>query len=343
MATTSHLTCLCGAVTEPASMLSSTNLPLECVMCHCDTCRRTTGAMVLSYFALRSRPSKKSLDNVTLYDTSRYERYFCKVCGCHVFGYNKTDGRWLVSTGTLEMEAKPAKGKNVSNVKGHIYVGDTSDGGIGPYLTSIADVRVPCWQTEPEEDQGPIEQDKLLALREKATKASTTARGEMMQVACHCGNVSLRIAPPPYGEHSEGWYIGSDHSRYYARFCCCRSCRLTLGLTMQPWTYVPPSQIYTDDMHPVVFGPEAKAAAQVKGLKHYQSSDTVLRSFCATCGATIFYQSFDRPYVIDVSVGVIRSTFGNGLVKEWLEWDRKMVSKKDEAVDEELIEAWLQE
>ncbi|KAK4935038.1 hypothetical protein LTR10_023823 [Elasticomyces elasticus] len=196
------------------------------------------------------------------------------------------------------MEAKPAKGKNVSNVKGHIYVGDTSDGGIAPYLTSIAHVRVPCWQTEPEEDQGLIEQDKLLALREKATKASTTARGEMMQVACHCGN---------------------------------------------PWTYVPPSQIYTDDMHPVVFGPEAKAATQIKGLKHYQSSDTVLRSFCATCGATIFYQSFDRPYVIDVSVGVIRSTFGNGLVKEWLEWDRKMVSKKDEAVDEELIEAWLQE
>ncbi|KAI1619138.1 Mss4-like protein [Exophiala viscosa] len=342
MATTNHLTCLCGAVTEPATLLSSDELPLECVMCHCNTCRQQTGALAVSYLKLRAPPSEKSLDNVTAYETSRYERYFCKVCGCNVFGHDKTTGGWSACSGTLEAETKPAKGKNVSNIKSHIYVGDPFEGGIAPYLTRIADVEVPCWQTEPGEDQGPIKQEKLLGLREKASKASSTARDEMMQVACHCGDVSLRITPPPYDEHSEDWYIGSDHSRYYARLCCCRSCRLTLGLTMQPWTYVPPAQIYTDDMQPVMFGPEAQEVVQIKALKHYQSSDSVLRSFCSTCGATIFYQSFERPYVIDVSVGVIRSTFGNALVGEWLEWDRKMVSKRDEAVDEELIQAWLQ-
>jgi hypothetical protein len=54
----------------------------------------------------------------------------------------------------------------------------------------------------------------------------------------------------------------------------------------------------------------------------------------------VFYQSFERPYIIDVSVGVLRSNMGNALVGEWLDWDRDYVSKRDEAVDEELIRAW---
>jgi hypothetical protein len=39
MAGISHLTCLCGNVREPASILRSSSLPYENTMCHCNTCR----------------------------------------------------------------------------------------------------------------------------------------------------------------------------------------------------------------------------------------------------------------------------------------------------------------
>lgn len=343
MASINYLTCLCGAVTEPGSLLSSHEVPIECVMCHCDTCRQSTGSLAVSYFQLKGSPSKKSLENASVYHTPKYERYFCKGCGCNVFGYCKTDGRWLASTGTLETQVKPGESRNISKIKFHEYVGDTSDGGIAPQLARVAKTDIPCWLTEPGVDDQPLTRSELLKLQEKASKTPTTARGKMMKVACHCGGVKLHIAQPAYDEQSEDWYVPGNRSKYLARVCCCRSCRLSLGFTMHPFTYVPPSQIFTDGMEPVVFGPKAKEGAQIPGLKYYQSSPSVLWSFCTTCGASIFYQNFDRPYIINPSVGVIRSTVGNGLAGEWLEWDRKVMSFREDAVDEELVRAWLEE
>jgi hypothetical protein len=182
------------------------------------------------------------------------------------------------------------------------------------------------------------ELEKMLANADKAV----ASRGDALEALCRCGSCELRILPPAYEASNEGWYLPKhDRNKYYARFCCCRSCRLTLGFSLQPWTYIPPERIQTSTGETVIFGPETRNAAQFGKLKHYQSSDTVLRSFCGECGATMFYQSFERPYVIDVSIGVLRSKFGNAMVGEWLEWDRNIVSKKDEALDGDLVEAWL--
>jgi len=337
-----HLTCLCGSIKEPASLLQSQTLPIDDAFCHCNRCRRNTGALGTTYAQLKGPPIAKSLDNATAYHTAKFEHYFCKECGCNIFARCKTDGRWIACSGTIEIDREPGKEANVSKVTLHEHVGAANDGGIAPYLSHLSGRDVPCYLGEPEGEA--MHKSELRQLQEKAFNVpSSVERGEALDVACHCEQVRLRIKPPPYDEKSEGWYVPPDRSKYYARLCCCRSCRLTTGFTMQPWTYILPSQIHTSTGERVIFGPEAKEKSQIEGLKYYQSSECVLRSFCTTCGATIFYQSFERPYIIDVSVGVLRSTMGNALVGEWLDWDRQVVSKRNEAVDEELIRAWLKE
>lgn len=346
MSTPTHLTCHCGLVNEPASLLASQSLPNEGYFCHCDTCRRQTGGLGLSYLELSGAPSQKSLSNVTAYQSTSYKRYFCKECGCNMFTRSNVGEQWGLCAGVVESQGAPGKDRNVVKVMYHEYVGDANDGGIAPYLTKIGGREIPCYVEGPDESATPMSERDLLQLQKRASEApssTSTSRGEMLEVACQCGHVQLRIAPPSYDEKSEAWYIPRDHSRYSARFCACRSCRLTLGFSMQPWCYIPPSQIFLEDGKPVIFGPQANETTQIEKLKYYQSSKEVLRSFCTSCGATIFYQSFERPYIIDVSVGVVRSKVGNVLAGEWLDWDHTFVSKRDEAVDEELVRAWLSE
>ncbi|OQV01885.1 hypothetical protein CLAIMM_07175, partial [Cladophialophora immunda] len=199
---------------------------------------------------------------------------------------------------------------------------------MAPFLTKLSGRDVPCYRTQPDvKDEDPLEERDLLQLQRTSLDPPSSApeRGRMLEVSCHCGECQLLIAPPPYTATSEGWYVPKkDRSKYYARFCCCRSCRLTLGFTLQPWAYIPPSQFFTLQNEPVVFGPQTKETVQIDKLKHYQSSESVIRSFCSVCGATIFYQSFDRPYIIDLSVGVVRSKIGNTMAGEWLDWDREI-------------------
>ena len=347
MPTPSHLTCLCGLIEEPATLLAQSTLPKENTFCHCGSCRYTTGSLGAWYLTLNAAPSEKSLSNATPYKTSeKYTRFFCKECGCNVFVRSERDGRWIACSGVVEMkESAGGQGqdpKNVSKIVYHEYVGDAKDGGIAPFLTKLGERDVPCYSSEPEvEGVKTLTNSELLQMRHRQSSA-TKDRGDMLEVSCHCGACQLRIAPPPYTLSSEGWYVPkTDRNKYYARLCCCRSCRLTLGFTLQPWTYIPPSQIFTANHEPVVVGPKAKETVQIEKLKHFQSSEFVLRSFCTGCGATMFYQSFERPYIIDVSVGVLRSKSGNVMMEEWLELDRVIVCKRNEAVDEELVEAWL--
>ncbi|KAH0839254.1 hypothetical protein AYO21_05670 [Fonsecaea monophora] len=228
----------------------------------------------------------------------------------------------------------------------HWYLGDSNDGGIAPFLTKLSGRDIPCYRTEPDfQIEGPLGESDLLRYQKTSLTQPSSApdRGEMLNVSCHCGECQLLIAPPPYNASSEGWYVPKkDSSKYYARLCCCRSCRLTLGFALQPWAYIPPSQFFTVKNEPIVFGPKIKETVQVVKLKHYQSSEFVIRSFCSVCGATMFYQSFERPYIIDLSVGVLRSNIGNAMAGEWLDWDREIVSKRPEAVDEELVDAWME-
>ncbi|KAJ9641228.1 hypothetical protein H2204_002906 [Knufia peltigerae] len=343
-----HLTCLCGDVSERASILEGPEeeLPMENLLCHCDTCRHSTGALCTSYFRLKGPPSAKSLGCATGYHTPGYVRYFCKNCGCHTFAFTKADGQWLACSGTLETDRKIDDVLDISRITHHEHVGDAADGGIAPFLSKIGGRKIPYHEGEPAADTTTMDEDRLQLLRGRPS--SSRERGDHVDASCHCGSVRFRIEPPPYDNESQGWYVPSDRSKYYARLCCCRSCRLGLGFTMQPWAYIPPSQIRTAEdagQQPILFGPQHEQNTRQfgEGMRYYQSSEMVLRGFCTKCGATMLYQPFERPYIINVSVGILRSKKGNTMAREWLDWDRKVVSKRPEAVDEDVIRSWLAE
>jgi len=354
--TATHLQCLCGAIHEPASLLKVDHLPLQNDICHCSMCRFQSGSLAAWFAGLKGRPSDKSMANVTGYNATKIAtRYFCTTCGCNVFVYMHDDDRWLACAGIVEVSVNDMEQKAGDDEKDnrygkesralsrpgyHEYVGSAADGGLAPYMLTLGGRAVPSYTTDPSDGDPPLDPAKVLALRTNAD-ISSAARDTSIKVACFCSGVELRIAPPAYDDASEGWYVTSDKSKYYARLCNCRSCRLTLGFPLQSWSYIPPSQLFTATGERLIVGPKAKDADQIAKLRYYQSSENVLRAFCGDCGATMFYQSFDRPYIINVCPGVMRSKVGNVLVREWLNWDRKVVSKREEAVEEEMVEAWL--
>ncbi len=173
-ATAVQLACHCGLIREPASLLSSQHFPVECGLCHCDTCRYQTGALGTSYVDLNGRPSQESLRNATPYETPLYKRYFCKGCGCNVFAVPKSEEGWLACAGIVEIDSSKSSPptKNTATVTHHDYVGDPKDGGIAPYLTQIGGKQVPCYWTEPgKDDAGPIGESDLQQLRERASSS----------------------------------------------------------------------------------------------------------------------------------------------------------------------------
>lgn len=73
-------------------------------------------------------------------------------------------------------------------------------------------------------------------------------------------------------------------------------------------------------------------------LKSYRSSPIAKRWFCDTCGANVFYDSDERPTLLDVSVGVLDADSG-ARAEEWLEWEKGRVSFREDVHNTSLLEA----
>ena len=98
-----NLTCLCGSISEPGTLLSDKGLPAESEICHCNSCRYATGSLGASFPGLNSAPSEKSLSRLTPYHSSdKLTRYFCSRCGCHCFVAVHSRGSWCCLGGMLE-------------------------------------------------------------------------------------------------------------------------------------------------------------------------------------------------------------------------------------------------
>lgn len=77
--------CHCGAVryTLRAS-------PLAVQHCHCESCRKTTGALHATLGVMRrDKVEIEGAENLTKYRTSPgFEQQFCRTCGCKLFAYD---------------------------------------------------------------------------------------------------------------------------------------------------------------------------------------------------------------------------------------------------------------
>lgn len=254
---------------------------------------------------------------------------------------------WFCTAGIIE----PEKGTGVNDVvrlAGHMYVDDLGDGSVVPLLLNIT--------TDGEQELygerhgtgklGPRDLEKVV---QTARRCAMPRPEDMLEARCHCGGVDLKIKRAEWDTEPESirsMMEKEEPHRYLARFCACRSCRLSMGFSLCPWMYVAlPSVIDAKTSQPVVFGAEAeKESANAElNLKHHRSREGVWRSFCGGCGASVFYYTDDesRSDVVDVAVGLLRAKSGS-MAREWVGWADGEVSHGDEGTDQSQVECVME-
>jgi hypothetical protein len=128
---------------------------------------------------------------------------------------------------------------------------------------------------------------------------------------CHCGGVSFSISRPRQdfisSPASAGWILSQDPNKWLAVLDICDDCRLVDGSNVIAWMFVPVDHLSTRSGDLII-----------GSSKSYQSSEGVRRTFCGTCGATVFYSCADRPGIVDVAVGILRAE--DVMVEDWALW-----------------------
>lgn len=348
-----HITCLCGAVRESGTLLDSPTIPTSSPeLCHCNPCRYTTGALGGSFPRLRGVPTQASLDACVAYDSSlTHTRYHCGACGSSTFVHAKGDDHWICLGGVIEPAdgSGNEKAKDVVRIETHDFVGDVADGGLVSVLAVLGGRAISRWETSPGEREVGMDEVKQREARSIEKAKEKPAVDETLQVKCHCGGVDLRLRRADFANDSQGFEdqdIPPDKDKYMAQFCVCRSCRLATGVSAQPWCFVPPANVTIASTGKTIqVGKDAEAPGANEGttLKHFKSSSNVYRSFCGTCGATVFYRD-DGPgsSILNISVGLLRAEEG-AMARRWLAWCWGNIAWQEEAIDSEILEALLGE
>ncbi|KAL9622216.1 MAG: hypothetical protein Q9160_003399 [Pyrenula sp. 1 TL-2023] len=375
----SHIVCLCGSIAVSGSLLDYHSFPLTDAFCHCNPCRRTSGALAISYPNLQSSPPSSALEKCTAYQSSsKATRYFCSTCGSKTFVclHQSTKGlgdRWFVASGIIESIDTARKIPDTTKILSHDYVSDTIDGGLAPRLltlgTSNEDPRpIPCWDQSPgppEALEGDISFQRVLQMQSDTIDLANAEpidpdSDEVLPARCHCGGVDLLIHPVDYTNPKDAKSIpkkfippsSDDKTKFEAYPCACRSCRLATGSSIVNWAYIPVSKTTAAKTgEDVLFGLMAEFTSDAnKGLptlKQFWSTpmaegvEGVCRYFCATCGATVFLWSEELAGIVAVAAGILRA--GEGVMaRRWLRWDFGGCSRREDAVDEEILEGLLE-
>lgn len=322
--------CHCGLASQTISRPNLSNSPSGTTwspqgldMCHCKSCRKTTGLLCVSYMRIEAPSHTNGL--IAYRSTQYVERFFCGTCGCHVFWRREDsegDVAWAVATGVIEGRIDGSGVNELLLDRGaatlsepqyarHINVTTTRDGGLSTYLPEIRGKKMddmsgwgsPGDDVAYEVDTG--EKNSLLA-------------------GCHCGNVSFHITRPnesshvpkrPYSDlihpfsstppdivanpEGETWWIRppqpdfspqsrSQHkvaaTRYLAGACACSSCRLTSGFEIQTWAFVPRSNIFFHISLPVTEKPSIDTTKAVAPLDFGTLPPGILKSYHSSSG-----------------------------------------------------------
>lgn len=324
--------CACRQVTG-SFVVPTSKLPLPFSCCHCNTCRHASGQLFVSDLTV-SKELAVQIDGhpVANKTSDRLTRYFCGTCGCSIYDYDNYSKAHFVCMGTLD------KSEGLVELKKHIFVDDTKDGGASHWLKAT------YWAGEDEVSKkldGPPSNDI----------ASTAEEGKSALLChCQCRGVQFLLTRPnqtssnvysplpdllvPYHLHScqkpydFKWWLRRGGTRYLAGTCACNSCRLSAGYDVQAWVFVPKSNILQADRSPLDFA--------MGTLKQYSHTNGAYREFCRRCGATVFWHCDERPGIIDVSVGLLDSPRG-ALAEDWIDWTTDRVSFEEYASNKGLI------
>ncbi|TFK32353.1 Mss4-like protein [Crucibulum laeve] len=344
------------------------SLPIPNNLCHCNACRHSTGQLAGYHVRFEGMPlsitteadEPADLENLTKYQTSiKAARYFCSTCSAHMFWQSIGDAGkdrqyWEVAVGLLEQV------DGIVKVKGHIYVGETLDGGMADHFISAGDKVLARYAQGEGGEQLPV---GWRAVLKKASKEGQQSE-EWIQAYCHCRTVSFIITRPnsqssipscPYPDllvpgteentakaqnpTDRKWWLrptgASKPKKYLAGYCACASCRLTSGAEVLAWVFMPRANIIdTKTNEPIQLEDENH---RPKGLKQYISSHGRYREFCSTCGAIAFRWKIDRTGLLDVAAGLFDQEQGGARADGWFDWIRDRIGFSEDAIGNETI------
>ena len=109
--------CHCGAVRYTLHAP-----PLSVQHCHCESCRKSIGALHATLGVMRrDKVEIEGAENLTKYRTSPgFEQQFCRTCGCNLFAYDDDDTTFfLVDLPTLDSGLDPGHPREMES---HIFM-----------------------------------------------------------------------------------------------------------------------------------------------------------------------------------------------------------------------------
>lgn len=279
-------------------------LPLKVHICHCGVCRRTHGTPCIFHAPLPAGVAPQfnapsGMDKLTPYShgQSTGTRYFCSTCGCHIGDRGHDDGNWVISTAIF---TEP--NDHLWEMRSHIFTESSSDGGLSAMISHVDGRQLNVKNS----NTPPITNTTEALLEDPKPKSKE------MLAKCHCGGVSFSISRPRKkfisSPRSEGWVLPQDTNKWLALLDLCDDCRLVDGSNVIAWMFVPVDHISPCPPEDLLIGSSTS----------YRSSEGVLRTFCGTCGSTIFYSCTDRPGIVDVAVGILRAE--SVMIDDWALW-----------------------
>ncbi|EED21666.1 DUF636 domain protein [Talaromyces stipitatus ATCC 10500] len=349
------------------TLASLTKSPNEVPLCHCLACRATSGVLCTSYYSLLTPEptlpphSKLHYSNELLFSnpylreyvqSTRLSRWFCGICGGHVLAQLKPENRYLIAAGLVVPAALPVV-SDAGCVAVHWGVEGTRDGGLSVFMPgSVNDKGTGCLVESVSTASTSIPPSTLRD-HNVGSQGKGNAGKDHLKAECHCGGISFTVTRPndqskepwspwpdmivPYHSGSPKntedvkWWLRANETKYFAGTCACNSCRLTSGFPIQVWAFIPKANLFINQVDTFTY--------ETGTMKRFESSPGVYREFCSTCGATAFWHCDERPGVVDVSVGLLRSIAG-ARAGDWLEWATGRVSFAEDAQvkDKGLIE-----
>ncbi|KAL2125819.1 hypothetical protein VTI74DRAFT_2602 [Chaetomium olivicolor] len=330
--------CHCKSVHFTVNVPTSA-LPLPVHLCHCSICRQTHGTLCCFHAPLPKgvepefvSPSsvESSLTGYIHSDKAASERFFCTTCGCHI---GDRDLRPDPDTGKPEWRIATSifnpQDEATFQIRSHVFTDPSTEPNLATWLPSIGSRAIHVWNPSPDDPNFPLA---------SSNPPAPDVNDDVLLAQCHCAGVRFTIPRPSSHEASDPFlsrYLragptpspsdgpssratGPSALKRVACLCLCADCRLVSGAHAVPWTFVPLS----------VLRPQIPAGLEGFGtMRVYCSSEKVRRTFCGTCGATVFFVLDDEERVpseekriVDVAVGLLRGKDGRVAVEEWVTW-----------------------
>lgn len=313
--------CLCRTHAF-STTISRSQLPLEGNVCHCGSCRHSTGGMCIVETTWPQSKEDVDISALQAYQFSENVTYrFCGVCSTLMF---YESARLPKKLGVYSPALKDI-GIELVRMARHIWVTDTLDGGAS------------VWLRRPNEDGQEIPRNHL---RDQTLPSDWPGQArtkpeepeqESLPIWCHCRGVQFSLNNGHYEQRSIEdlpAFVDGETRKLMVTFDVGRAGRLHQGSEISNWALAEMANISQADggrfprtaqelMESVDNG-----YSRIGSLAYYQSSPGVQHYFCKTCSAAVFYTVDSIPDPIGVAVGVLESSNG-ARAENFLTWRLK--------------------